>query len=183
MKYLLTIVSAMFVCMTCQAFEFLGQTQTSNGLELVLFTENGNPKLKSDERILYTFQSSNQWMLFIPKSEYFCEARLVSSNGTQILKTRLGESLGKDFFRLNDYSRDSVRRASSHPKELDRLRVNGTNGAGGNIWYRPNDLFQINRPGFYTLELRLQVFGKQANASSYTRERFPVVKIPLDARK
>jgi hypothetical protein len=117
------------------------------------------------------------------KTGVFREARLVSSNGTQVPKTRLGESLGKDFFRLNDFSRDSIQRALSHPNELERLRVNGTNGAGGNIWYRPSYLFQIKSTGLYTLELRLQVFGKQANTNSYTRHRFPLVKIPIDARK
>jgi hypothetical protein len=183
MKYFPTIVSVMVMCLTCQAFDFLGQTHASNGLELILFTESGSSKLKSDERMLYTFRSTNQSMLLIPKPEYFCEARLFSSNGTQVPKSRLGESLGKDFFRLNDYSRDSIQRASFDPRGLERLRVNGTNGAGGNIWYRPNELFQIKLPGLYTLELRLQVFGKEASTNKYTRYRFPLVKIPVEAGK
>jgi hypothetical protein len=181
MKRSFSLLLAGFASLYGHALEPIPPVRTSNGLELILFVEN-RASIKPAEQIIYTFVGTNQWELAMPKPEYFCAARLVSTNGTLVPKTRLCETLGKDFFRLNDYSRDSIQRASSHPNQLNRIRVNGTNGAGGNIWYRPNDLFKINQSGRYTLELRFQVFGVELNtgATNYHLERFPLVRIPVE---
>jgi len=185
MKHLFISFCTFLLPFSCCAFESLAQVRTSNGLELIVFGESGGASLKSGERIVYTFVSTNRWTLVVPKSEYFCAARLTTTNGTRIPETRLGESLGKDFFRLNDFSRDLVERSLSHPAQLQKLTVNGTNGSGGSFWHRPNEMFQVTRAGSNVLELRVQVFGRNVGVSStnYIVERFPLIKIPVDAMK
>jgi hypothetical protein len=110
-------------------------------------------------------------------SPYLMKITGVGADGKELPKTSLGKLFGRDFDKVRGFE-DTDRKVSGG------FVVNG--GYGGEftdaIFFSPNELFEIDKPGTYTITLEIQVFEVvyEANKVSHRLIHFSPVKIEVE---
>lgn len=130
-----------------------------------------------DQRLYYGVWTATNGPrnLFVPKQpEYAYQVELLDANGVHMPKTELGKKVGIHFLALNPSKVETkLQRLTAYEKK-DNL-------FGSNLLFRPNDLFVIDKPGTYTLEIRFQFIEHLGTRGDYTNHliRFPSLKYPI----
>src|SRR6185295_16688876 len=81
------------------------------------------------------------------KPSYMCRFNLTDTNGVQLPKTPLGKDYGKDFMSLKAYS--DCRMVPSY------AAAGPYDASGSRNFHSVSDLFLIEEPGKYTLEMEI----------------------------
>jgi hypothetical protein len=137
-------------------------------------TTNTSP----DELLVFVPWTTNgsAWFVVPVEPEYAYQVELLDTNGVAVPKTELGKKVGTKFL---DFE------ASKNEVKIKRLRADKKGKAVAMpILFRPSDLFQIDKPGIYTLRIRFQIltFPRTGpNRRDYTNDliRFPPLDYPL----
>lgn len=118
------------------------------------------------------------WFAVPIEPEYAYQVELFDTNGAAMPRTEQGQKVGTKFF---DFT-------SSAPKEgigTKRLRADRKGQpVGMPLLFRPSDLFKVDEPGNYKLQVRFQIltFPRTGpNREDYTNHliRFPSLEYPL----
>lgn len=140
----------------------------------------------SSNKIGYCFftQTNNDEILFLPKDEYFCIAKMVDSNGRAVRVRSIGANLGRRFFDIKEPYTDILKIVKAHGTDSEHAEsaYAHMDGSGGKVFYAPDELFVIKVPGEYRLSLQFQVLEMVpvAGGNSVLRlVRFPSMDIPV----
>jgi len=158
------------------------------GVASSAFTTNDTPV---DDKLIFGVwktTTNNYAMVYIPtEPEYAYQVELLDTNGTAMPKTRLGEQVGRRFFALDTtFSSEGaqLRRAYATDKPgfpSQYLFFPSKPGHGGRPVYSPNDLFDIKKPGRFTLRIQFQIIVRTGTGKNKTAHivRFPPLDYPL----
>lgn len=143
------------------SIDFTNNTTTDDMLDFVPWTTN------------------NYGQLVVPiDPEYAYQVTLLDANGVAVPKTALGRKTGTKFFDFDaDAHKENIPTKSLRATEVGHV-------TGTLPLFRPDDLFKIEKPGNYTLQIRFQIltFPRTGPARrDYTNEliRFPILNYPL----
>jgi hypothetical protein len=122
--------------------------------------------------------SSSAWIVVPVEAEYAYQVDMFDTNGVAIPKKELGKKVGSKFFDF-DASGSQKGIATRH------LFVRKIGEVTGSLsLFRPEDLFQIEKLGKYTLRIRFQILTFPRTGpghKNYTNDliRFPAIDYPL----
>lgn len=147
------------------------------GFRVVLGSEKGGPPARVDSPIVYAIltDSEEASVVYFPRNvEYFCDAKLYTTNRVPLAKTQVGRKWGSSFDKVSRIYVDRKNRI------VEAMALNGGWWIGKTTsinepLFRPDELFEIKEPGLYHLRLRFQVFqrAKNGSTSSLSLIRFP----------
>jgi len=132
--------------------------------------------------------------IYIPtEPEYIYRIQLFYENNTAMPKTSLGEQVGTRFFDLDTSFAENKKKGAQLRREravygqewgLQFMFFPSRPGHGGKPIYSPSDLFEIDKPGKYRLEISFQVLIKNGSSPTGTAQiiRFPPIEYPLVKR-
>jgi len=126
-----------------------------------------------------TFCDTGRVDLSCPDIRYGTKIKMTDSEGKKVSKTSLGKRFGSRFDSLHLITDSKVGSTEAWGSYKDNP------GLGGALFLpKPEELFQMDKPGIYTLEIQMQMFRY---ASSYdpverskTLFRFSPVKIKVE---
>lgn len=120
------------------------------------------------------------------KPEYAYQVELFDTNGVAVPKTVAGKEAGTKFL---DFSLKTAKVRVTGGPEPNAMRTVviekvGTERSPNVLMFRPSDLFKFEKPGHYTLKIRLQILAfprTGPNPGEYTTDliRFPPLVYPL----
>ena len=162
-----------------------GISETTNGVYLVVAgLRNVNlitnePIRFDDDLVWMTFCQTGQVRLSYPDSKYGLRIKMTDSEGNEVPKTALGKRCGSKF--------DSLRLITDS-KVGSTATTEGSfkdNPNGETIFLRkPDEFFQMDKPGIYTLEIQMQMFRYVPSYDPVERSktlfRFSPVKIQVE---
>jgi len=109
---------------------------------------------------------------FTVEKEYLCRVRLLGEDGMEVPKTPLGKTYGAGFNGLTASTRLRLTSREASPEsEIGNFHP-------GLSLNTPNELFQITKPGLYTLEMQFQFLVPTNPANvGFALARTPVVRM------
>ena len=163
-------------------------TPITNGVFLLFAADRPNcfivtnEPIQYDDRIVWDiYCPTGVARLFLPFPDGIRIA-MYDTNHVEVPKTLLGEDYGKRFshtLRRSDYGGKGI--------AIFTIPTNSIKTIGwyaGRIFYRPLDLFQITKPGIYTMEIQMEMFyqGPKTKDPYYPEDffRFAPVKIKVE---
>lgn len=113
-------------------------------------------------------------------SKYFMRIKMTDSAGNEVSKTGLGKQFGSKFDSLRLITDSKVGTAIAQGSYKDN-----PNGEGETIILRkPDEFFQMDKLGIYTLEIQMQMFRYVPSYDPVERSktlfRFSLVKIKVE---
>ena len=164
-----------------------GLSETNNGLFLAVGGEHSgtNEPIRFHERIAWRpFCNINTGKTDIelqyPNARYGIKMKMTDPDGKVVSKTGLGDiwGSGSKWNQLHSYKDSRLSGVTAGPYRPDV-------GAGGGQWLpAPKDLFEMEKPGIYTLEIQMQMFrhtgSTDPNEEYRNLIRFSPVKIRVE---
>lgn len=119
---------------------------------------------------IWTTTNDQPRVLFPSHQEYAYQIELSDSNGVTVPKTAMGRKVGARFSDFNV------------KKQTYRTIVEQkTVPSGWRVMFRPSDLFEIQKPGDYTLRIRFQMLRyERIGPQPWDFTNVPVIFPPLD---
>jgi hypothetical protein len=149
MKMKVIILSAICAVWSIQVFG-AGFSETNNGIYLVIGgSASTNEPIKFDEKLAYMpFCNTGSVFLSYPGYDYI-KIKMFSPSGSEVPKTLKGQIFGCKFDQLHDYKDTHLGGIGASGPYLGML---------SGLLPRPNELFIMEKPGIYTLEIQMQMF-------------------------
>lgn len=162
-----------------------GLSAATNGICLAVAGFDANSGVRTNEVILFdqrlllkAFCSTGAVELNYPRDpSYGVKIKMLSPDGKEAVKTSQGRKFGSKFDRLKSYSDTQM-----FPESADEAYEKNPNLGGAGIFLpAPMELFQMKKPGIYSLEIEMQMFrlNRETNPWSRTLFLFPPVRIKV----
>src|ERR1035441_9771953 len=172
----------------------LGLSETNHGIYLVFAawrSDSRNPFVSTepfrfDDRLMWgAFMDGSNMELCYPAPPFGVRIEMTGPDGKEVAKTALGRTFGSKWDKLRSFKDGKLGHTDTR-KALD-LRGGGFSGVP---FLAPEDLFRVDEPGIYTLEIQMQMFRHTASPDPEVWHtnlmRFSPVKIkvekPTDAK-
>jgi hypothetical protein len=163
-----------------------GISETTNGVYLVIAAVRNvtlitnEPVRFDDDLVWMTFCDTGKVTLSYPDSKYGIRIKMTDSEGNEVPKTALGGRCGSKFDNLRLITDFKVGNTVAQGSYKDN-----PGGRGETIFLRkPDELFQMNKPGVYTLEIQMQMFRYLPSYDPVERSkglfRFSPIKIKVE---
>jgi hypothetical protein len=159
-----------------------GISETTNGVYLAIAAVRNvtlitNEPIRFDDRLVWmTFCDTGKIMLSYPDTRYGTKINMTDSNGKDVSKTALGKRFGSKF--------DSLHLITD--SKVGNTEALGNSYPNGDPLFlpKPNELFQMDKPGIYTLEIQMQMFRYVPSYDPVERSKtlfkFSPVKIQVE---
>jgi hypothetical protein len=143
----------------------------------------GTETLRFDDRLLWCpFFTNGSASLNYPHRYYGVRVTMHGPDGKEVAKTAVGKSYGVEFDKVRGYQ-DVVRGWSMGSIEAQGpYDPRGGGFTGGPPLPAPKELFQMDKPGVYTLDIEMQLFQIVKKSGSWSRNllRFGPVRIQVE---
>ena len=150
----------------------------TNGIYVVVIAS----KTESITNTPFRFDNDLVWMPFHDSGEvkllypldpsYLVKTRMLDPDGKEVPKTSLGKKYGSKFDQWRGFKDTRLQPISA----WGSYQANPGLG-GGNVLSSPKELFEMKKPGIYTMEVQLQLFQQIADTNVAWSEhllRFPI---------
>jgi hypothetical protein len=171
----------------------LGLSETNHGLYLavaswhrVLSGDKSDPFISiepfrfNDKLVWRPFCNTGRAELTYPGPPHLARISMTAPDGKAVAKTRLGETFGSEF----DHARfeDTVHGWSVARVEADSPYDARGGGFTGPTLPAPADLFQMEKPGIYMLEIQMQMFRVVRVTNQWTKPliRFSPIRLKVE---
>ena len=161
-------------------------SEKTNGLSVAFcaaFSARPNdnePMLDSEILVWRPYYDDGIIELNYPDREYGIRVKMVGADGKEVRKTALGKAWGSKFDKLYSYQ-DSRRGCIDAAGPFNAS--DAANGLSGPLLVSPNELFIMEKPGIYILEIQMQMFKHTGSPDPEIDHRnlfrFPPVKIKV----
>jgi len=138
-----------------------------------------NQTATKDLLVFVPWATTNHARLVVPaEPEYAYQADLIDTTGAPVPKTAAGSRTGTKFLQFGaDATTKGIATKSLVANEIGHV-------TGTLYLFRPDDLFEIEKPGNYTLRIRFQILTSSRTGpgpGNYTNDliRFPPLDYPL----
>jgi len=153
---------------------------TTNELFLAVAGYHSISPIRFDERLVWLpFCNTGEVTLNGVSPEHGVKIMMWDESGKPVSRTALGESYGSKWDQLHSYKDASIYTVLAGGPYAENHDL-----GGGKFLPPPKDLFQMDQPGVYTLEIQMQMFRHVASsdASEWTRNliRFPPVRLKVE---
>jgi hypothetical protein len=179
-KFIFTLTISLCFAQTAVATSFSSKTNgvylafgaIRHGLNLIT-----NEPIRFDDQLVWgAFCDTGKVELSCPDSRYSLKIKLTDTNGVELAKTKRGEVFGARFDQLRKITDSKVTPVLAWgPFQNDSL---------GRLFPTPAELFQIEKPGIYTLEIQMQMFRYVPSYDPVERSktlfRFSPIKIKVE---
>lgn len=162
-------------------------SETNGGIYVAISGSSTNESVPFNESLAwrpFCSSTSGEAEMNYPDRSYGIKLGMFDAFGKQVPKTKLGESFGVKFDQLHNYqdviSQPKMGYSSTHiGSVLAQGPYDETAPVSGPVLPAPNELFQIEKPGDYTLEIQMQMFLIHKDTNVWTREliRFSPIRI------
>jgi hypothetical protein len=167
-----------------------GFSGTNNGVYIAISGLSTNERVMYGEPLAWRpFCSSadGQSEFNYPGRDYFINMTMLDALGKKVPKTEMGMAFGVKFDQLHSYQDivGSTRAGYSNP-HIGSILAQGpydvSAPVSGPLLPAPKELFQIEAPGNYALQIQMQMFLIHKNADQWTRDliRFSPVTIMVE---
>jgi hypothetical protein len=113
-----------------------------------------------------------------PNAKYGMKIKMTGPDGKEVSKTGLGKLSGSKWDQLHSYKDSRLNGISAGSYQPD------LGAEGGQFLPAPDDLFEIDKPGIYTLEIQMQMFRHTGSTDPdeqyHNLIRFSPVKIKVE---
>jgi hypothetical protein len=146
---------------------------TVAGIAQLTQSKRGGIKIpRSNEMLLFgvrTVTNMDSIIGWPKKPEYLCTAELSDAAGQTVPRTKMGRLYG------SKYPDFDISKAA-----LVRQHTNPSSGPCWNL-FRPADLFDITKPGTYTLRVQFQVMKVETDKTAGQARivKFPALSLPI----
>lgn len=204
MKLRILPSTAVLVLLACFCLNIrahgLGVSAVTNGFRLVLAAKrqgapaNGiitNDVIRFDDDLLWmTFCESGSVKLSFPLDlAYFAKMKMTDATGKEVSRTSIGRRCGSKFDRLQTVTDTRVApciaggsfKENSELSAVKDFRYRPVNGVSKSL--TPKDLFRMEKPGIYTLEIQMQMFYPNSNSTNLWKKdvfRFAPVTVRVE---
>jgi hypothetical protein len=162
-------------------------SETNNEIYLAISGSSTNEPVAFDDHLVWhPFCNTNagEIELNYPDHSYGIKVKMFDASGKEIPRTKLGQDFGSKFDQVRSYE-DLIQteHGGYHSGHMGSIMAQGTydaaDGVSGPLLPAAKDLFQIDDPGVYTLEIQMQMFQIHKNTNQWTRKliRFSPIKI------
>jgi len=114
--------------------------------------------------------------LLYPNARYGMKIKMIGSDGNEVSKTDLGKIYGLKWNQLHSYKDSRLNNVSAGGSYQPEF--------GGPFLPAPNELFAMDKPGIYTLEIQMQMFRHTGSPDPeeeyHNLIRFSPVKIKVE---
>jgi hypothetical protein len=192
MKTKIILLLLLFVvCMATVSKSFaVILSETNSGIYIGISGTRTNTPLQFNDRLVWRpFCNTGMVSLNYPDPNYGIKIKMFGPDGNEVTKTKLGESFGLNFDQVHSY-KDVIHTGlmgyhSSHMGGIEAQgRYDERDGPllSGPLLPAPKELFQIEKPGIYTLEIQMQMFRVIKSTNQWTREliQFSPIKIRVE---
>lgn len=165
-------------------------SETNNGIYLAISGSSTNEPVAFDDHLVWhPFYNTNagEIELNYPDRSYGIKVKMLDAFGKEIPRTKLGQDFGSKFDEVRSYEAlIQIENGGYHNGHMGSIVAQGTydvaDGVSGPLLPAAKDLFQIDKPGIYTLEIQMQMFQIHKNTNQWTREliRFSPIKIKIE---
>jgi hypothetical protein len=161
-------------------------SETNNGIFIAISGGiiGTNGAVPFDKRLVWLpFCATNTGGALIelqyPNARYGMKIKMTGQDGKEVSKTDLGEIYGLKWDQLHSYKDSRLNGAFASGPYQPELGAEG-----GQFLPAPDDLFEMDKPGIYTLEIQMQMFrhtGSTDPEDEYRHLiRFSPVKIKVE---
>jgi hypothetical protein len=161
----------------------IGVSPITNGVYLASGAIRGgvdlitNEPIRFDDQIVWgAFCDTGKTELSCPDTQYSIKIKLTDTNGMELPKTARGERFGTKFDQLHKITDSKVAPVVAWGPFQD--------SGLGKFLPKPSELFQIEKPGIYTLEIQMQMFryipSRDPDERSKTLFRFSPINIKVE---
>lgn len=145
-----------------------------------------NVPIRFDDKMVWRpFCNTGAVELNYPAAEFGVKVRLWSNDGTEVPKTELGQKYGSKFDQVHTY--EDVTQGWQMGRIEATEPYDPRNGAlfSGSVFPAAKDLFKIEKPGIYRMELEMQMFRVTRGTNHWDRKliRFEPIKVKIEKRK
>jgi hypothetical protein len=166
-----------------------GFSETNGGFYIALSGSSTNEPIACGDPLSwrpFSIRSKDSAEFNYPDRSYGIKLTMLDAAGKEVPKTKLGAEFGIKFEQLRSFQ-DIVPtpRTGYSSVQIASILVQGayddTDAVSGPLLPAVNDLFQITKPGIYTLEIQMQMFLIHKDTNQWTREliRFTPVSIKV----
>ena len=170
------------------------ETKVVDGFFIGVTDEFGHTNTSPDLKLCFSIWTTNKtWApnnlhaVFPTQPEYAYQVELFDTNGIAVPKTDVGKKVGTRFldFDINSFVLRSTGPDKTNGVDSQRILVSEK------VWpyemltiFRPSDLFKIEKPGDYILQIRFQILtfrrtGPNRGDNTNDLIRFPPFNYPL----
>jgi hypothetical protein len=167
-----------------------GLSAITNGVYLAVGAPGStNEPVRFDEELLFLpFCDTGQVELNLSSPPYGIKIRMWGGDGQDVPKTALGKSFGSkwDSFEDSLIERKGLRLGYYNLRRASIFAwgpfTNNPGLGGGKVLPTPKDLFQMEKPGVYTLEIQMQMLRVNKGTNQLTRQliRFAPVRVRVE---
>jgi len=163
-------------------------SQATNGVYLAIGGDSGHARIEWDERLLFKvfpvteLAESERVALTYPNHVYGMQVRMRDSDGKEVKKTQLGEQAGSkaDLLKKADFQQVVKEVGIWNMYAYGRPFRDESDMGGAQFLPKPSELFAMDVPGAYTMEIKVQMY--RLNRSNWTRTvfEFPSVTVKVE---
>jgi hypothetical protein len=155
------------------------ETKVIDSFSIGVRDQNGFTNSAPDQYLSFAIWCTNgpARLAIPPQPEYAYTVELFDTNGIAVTKTEMGKNIGKKF---HDFDESALK---THVK-INAEAVKKSELAAWWLMFRPSDMFEVAKPGNYTLHIRFQILAHVRtgpNRGDYVKRliRFPALDYPL----
>ena len=158
-------VCALFVALLFQS-PAADLSVSTNGIYLAIIgVRNGstvsNGAVRFDDRLVWMpFADSGNIRLSYPDPKYGVRIRMTGPDGKDVVKSALGTNFGSKFEQLHDYRDGTLGGIEAWGPYKDNPDL-----GGGRLLPSPRELFQMEQPGIYKMEIEMQMFRQSPSTN------------------
>ena len=138
-----------------------------------------NEPIQFNDRLIWMpFCETGQVELSYPLDPaYGVRIKMTDLDGKEIVKTSLGSHFGSKFDRLHNFTE-----TQTYPCIAEGAYKDNQELGGAKQLLTPKDLFQIQKPGIYTLTIEMQMFRVLKNTNQWSRKlvHFSPIRIRVE---
>lgn len=182
-------ISILFASLSTCGVLATGFSETNDGFYIAISGSSTNEPVASNDPLSwrpFCTRSTAATEFNYPDPARGIKIKMLDFRGKQIRRTELGKSYGTKFDKLSRFQdiipAPHAGYSSGHVGSiLAKGSYNDTDAVSGPLLPSAQDLFQIQKPGIYTLEIQMQMFLIHKTANQWTRKliRFSPVKIKV----
>jgi hypothetical protein len=155
------------------------ETKVVDSFSVGVRDQNGFTNSAPDQYLSFAIWCTNgpARLAIPPQPEYAYKVELFDTNGIAITKTEMGNNIGSKF---DDFDESALK---THTK-INAEAFKKSELAAWWLMFRPSDLFEITKPGNYTLRIQFQILAHVRtgpNRGDYVKRiiHFPALDYPL----
>lgn len=167
-----------------------GISDLTNGVYLVISGWPTNDPVRYDTSLVFMpFCNTGKVNLtYQLDPAYSVKIEMLNSNGVEVPKTKIGKRFGSKFAQPENCNQGRPYNFTAGGPYSSNMGMGGarpfSNYPSFEAWLRPEDLFKIEKPGLYSMQIQMQMFYRNpSSTNAWQQDRFEFSPITVSVIK